>query len=280
MKLGGRLCPWCRYYNSVEERYCTRCNRWLGPSFLSGFFREITKVDLWATKLLGAISILVFAFEMVTAIRRGHFAIFSSVPISTLLRFGALANTLEWTEPWRALSSCFVHMSVLHVAMNMLMFVDLSRIAEREIGGARHIFLYVFTGIIGFFASTLWYSMTHAPYITAGASGAIFGVDGAVIASLYMKKNPEWKGILGRTIFYSFLFYFVLHTNQAAHLGGLASGFLLGIFFSKESRPWRHDIAFTIVAIFCMVLTLVSLVLPQFSPIWREAEEYEMMQKS
>ena len=273
-KPGGFMCPFCRQYNARDARHCGRCERLLPPSWLAGPLRNLGTVDLWATKLLAGTSILVFALEMASA-GGASLNVLTSLPASVLFRFGALANGLPTSEPWRLLAACFVHMGVLHVAMNLLALAELGRVGEPLVKGSRFLITYVVTGIAGFLVSALWYGTR--PYLTAGASGAIFGLDGLILGGLLARRDPAWKSMLSRTLVHSFLFYFALGgaTNQAAHLGGLAAGLGLGFLFGQEKRPWRRDAAAHMLAAAGLVAIIGSLVLSQVSPVWRSVRAAE-----
>jgi membrane associated rhomboid family serine protease len=262
--LGGLNCPYCRYYNARDDRVCGRCKRHLPPAALSPLIAGLGGVDLWATKALAATSIIVFAFSLKAAGPLAARAIAGGLPIDVLLRFGALTNGLEWAEPWRLVAACFVHISLLHIVMNLFAFAELGRAGEKLVGGTRFVVAYVVTGVAGYVASTFWYG--DAPYITAGASGAIFGLDGMLLSDRMVKRDPVWKDMLVRTLVHSFLFYYALRTNQAAHLGGLAAGLLLGSFYALEKRPWKRDTLFGVLAALSVPLIAASLVLPHLGP--------------
>ena len=271
MAVGGFNCPWCRYYNAVNERRCGRCDKWLPPRAIAPLVARLRAEELWATKLLAGICVLAYALEM--AASGGKLALFSGMKVSTLLRFGAVSNGLEHGEPWRLLAACFLHMGILHIVMNLVGLADLGRLGEPMVGGPRFLLTFVVTGILGFLTSAWWYGTD--PYITAGASGAVFGIDGMILGDMMARKDPRWRGMLGRTVIYSFVFYFAMRTNQAAHLGGLVVGIVMGVLFRFESRPWKIAWLVTSLTALSIVAIVVSLVLPHFSPVWRVVEEME-----
>jgi len=277
-KLGGRVCPFCGAYNALDERRCLRCERRLPPSFLDPMLRSPVIVELWATKLLAGISIVVFALQMGAA-GPSQLGWLTGMPASVLLRFGALTGQLDAVEPWRALSACFVHLGPLHIAMNVLALAELGRVGEKDVGGPRLVLAYVITGVAGFVASAWWYS--PGGYTTAGASGAVFGLDGLFIASMAMKGDRRWKTMLVRTVIHSFIFYFMLQggTNQAAHIGGLCAGLGLGVLYARESRPWQRATLVNLVALLSLVAITASLVLPHYSVAWKRQAAFERVMK-
>ncbi|HEU4535572.1 MAG TPA: rhomboid family intramembrane serine protease [Polyangiaceae bacterium] len=269
-RLGGVNCPYCRYYNARDERACGRCQRRLPPADLSPLLARLGGVDLWATKALAGVSIVVFALQLVSSGRLGLGSFMGGDPIA-VLRFGGLSNQVAWAEPWgepwRLLAACFVHFNLMHIAMNLFALAELGRAGERLVGGSRFVFAYVVTGVVGFVVSTFWYGAD--PYLTAGASGAIFGLDGLLLGDRMARRDPVWKDMLVRTVIHSFLFYFVMRTNQAAHMGGLAAGLVLGALFARERHPWKRDGIFAGFAAFSAFAIAASLVLPHLGPAIR-----------
>lgn len=275
MSVGGFNCPWCRAYNAKDEKVCYRCGKPLGSPGVAGVMRTLSEVDMPATKFLAGLSILVFALEMASA-GFGKMGLLSGLPTSVMIRFGGLGFGLEHHEPYRLLAACFVHLGLIHVAMNMLALAELGRFCESTIGGPRLIIGYVVTGLVGFLVSGWWYGIQF----TAGASGAIFGIDGLVLGGMVIKRDSRWKDMLVRTVIQSFVFFFMLRTNQAAHLGGLACGLVMGVIFGLETRPWRRSMLVNIAAGVCVVACVVSVVLPHFSPAWRMVAAQEQRRQA
>ncbi len=152
-----------------------------------------------------------------------------------LLAWGANAGpaTLDG-EPWRLLASMFLHYGVVHLAFNMWAFRDAGRLVERLYGNGAFLGIYLFAGICGGLASVWW----NAPrVVSAGASGAIFGVYGALLAYSLGQKGSVPRAVIGSisasaAVFVAFsLFVGALLTgiDNAAHLGGLAGGFMAGL---------------------------------------------------
>lgn len=276
----GHICPFCRAYNAKGEARCTRCEARLPPEPFATAMRWLKTTDNASTMVLGGINIVVFALMVADTVSVGSTtSLLWSMPRSTVIRFGALGTGLD-QELGRYVSACFVHLSLIHIGFNMLALADLGKMAEQKVGSLRLVAAYLLTGVVGFIASHFWYAATHTPYVTAGASGAIFGLYGIVIASLAVRRDKAWKEVLFRVVVQSFVWYFVLHTNQAAHLGGLAAGLALGAVLELERRPWRRDSLLAVLALLGLVGTLGSLALAQRSPIWRLVREHEELRKN
>lgn len=134
----------------------------------------------------------------------------------------------EW---WRLVTSMFVHIGGLHLLLNGLCLWQLGVLAESLFGPARLAALYLLSGLGGGLVSLT----VHPLIVSAGASGAIFGIAGALLAVHYLRKLPlhipSLRSGLGSVL--PFVIYNLLGGLQggidnAAHIGGLATGFLIG----------------------------------------------------
>ncbi|OJW05499.1 MAG: hypothetical protein BGO49_02025 [Planctomycetales bacterium 71-10] len=142
-------------------------------------------------------------------------------------------------EAWRLPASVFLHGGVLHLAVNMWALAGMGPLVERLYGPLRFAALYMAAGVGGALAST-----AIGPARTSvGASGAIFGVLGAILAFLLVRRRaippsvlkPLRSQSLGFVIFNVAFGAAVPTIDQAAHLGGLATGFLAGLALAP---PW------------------------------------------
>src|SRR5262249_11942821 len=151
-----------------------------------------------------------------------------------LVRFGG--NYGPYTlggDYWRLLTAAFVHGGLFHIAMNMWCLWSLGRLAERLFGKWQTFAIYIVAGIGG---SLL--SIAYDPNrLSVGASGAIFGIVGALIAGLKFGDFPiSWRqqrATLSSVVFFA-VFSFVwgmssTGTDNMAHLGGFITGLLLGM---------------------------------------------------
>lgn len=141
-------------------------------------------------------------------------------------------------EYWRLLSSIFIHGGLSHLFMNLIGLGLGSSLLENVLGSVKLIVVYVICGILASLASIYWHENT----ISVGASGAIFGLYGLILAFTVFKIYPNYmRGItwmlLGLYAGVSLLFGFLGGIDNAAHFGGLISGFLIGgilILTNKE----------------------------------------------
>ncbi len=197
------------------------------------------------TTVLIGLNLAVFVVMVLTGV-----SFFAPTP-EQLLRWGASFGPCDLGgEWWRLLSSTFVHIGILHIALNMWCLWNLGRLAERIFGTRTFLVLYLLSGLSGSVLSVL----VNPRVIAAGASGAIFGVAGAMLPVLYLRPLPaiqSLQGRLGNLSVGGFVVYNLLagvtHSgvDNAAHVGGLLTGFVIGLALPVQAafrgRPhvWR-----------------------------------------
>lgn len=151
--------------------------------------------------------------------------------------FGPLTFSGEW---WRQFTSIFVHFGIIHIGLNMWCLWNLGSALEPLMGPVGFSLTYLFTGLAASATSLAW----NPWRASAGASGAIFGVAGAFVTFLLVKKLPIEKSLvqknlrsMGFFIFYNLLFGAAnTHIDNSAHLGGLVAGLILGALVPVSAR--------------------------------------------
>ena len=158
-----------------------------------------------------------------------------------LTRWGANIAGLTFAgEPWRLVTSMFLHAGGAHLAFNALALLEIGGVVERRIGGWRTLAIYLVAGLGGSCASAGWHAFT----VSVGASGAIFGLLAAVIALGYLSRErlrgPYGEPVSsGRALFFGALTLALgafFGFDNAAHLGGFAAGALLAIALLLAER--------------------------------------------
>lgn len=141
-------------------------------------------------------------------------------------------------EPWRLVTSMFLHGGWLHLLLNSWALYQLAGLFEILLGSGRLLLVYFLSGIAGSLASVFW---TQLPSV--GASGAIFGVLGALIAFLARRRErltPQAKSLLMQLLFWAGLNVFLGFSDRmidnSAHLGGCAAGLVIGLFLKERPR--------------------------------------------
>lgn len=152
-----------------------------------------------------------------------------------LIAFGAKVNTLiQAGQVWRFLTSIFIHIGLIHLLFNLYALWVLGPITEERFGHWRFFVIYILSGIGGSIASFLL-----SPALSAGASGAIFGLLGALL--YYSFKRPTlWRSGLGMNLIIVILvnlgFGFLQPgIDNYAHLGGLLTGAVISVIVQKKN---------------------------------------------
>jgi membrane associated rhomboid family serine protease len=190
------------------------------------------------TPIIVALNFLIFTAMTIATRKLGQFT-----PQELLdwgANFGPLTVKGQW---WRLFTALFVHFSVLHVLLNMWALWNVGRLSERLFGRGTLLFLYVAAGVLSSLTSIAW----DPSLSSVGASGAIFGVFGAFLAFLARQRQQIPSTIVRRHwISTSAFVLFNLVSgaiqpgiDNAAHVGGLLSGFVLGIMLA---RPLDREI--------------------------------------
>jgi rhomboid protease GluP len=162
----------------------------------------------------------------------------------TILKWGGnfRAFTLngEW---WRLFTCMFLHIGIMHLLLNMYALLYIGILLEPILGKWRFALAYLLTGLVASMTSIFW----HDQIVSAGASGAIFGMYGVFLALITTNiiDAKARKPLLGSmTIFigYNLLFGLKGGIDNSAHIGGLLSGFVIGYIFypGLTKERWRY----------------------------------------
>jgi len=160
-----------------------------------------------------------------------------------LLELGANFKPLTGSEQWwRLLTSTFLHGGLMHLMMNMFGLLFVGIFLEPVLGKTRYLLIYLTTGILASLTSFWWYEAT----VCVGASGAIFGLYGLLIALLITKvfsKKLNIPFLVSILVFVGFNLLMGLTggIDNAAHIGGLLSGFIIGILLSLQLKENPTD---------------------------------------
>lgn len=203
----------------------------------------------------GLVSVCVVVFALTWAFHLTHRQLSGEdVLLRWAANFGPSTVAGQW---WRLLTSIFVHMSLIHLAINMWCLWDLGSFVERIYGRSTYLFIFCLTGIAGALVSIAWQPFA----VEAGASGAIFGLAGVVIACCLF-GHLRFSGSAAKRILLSVAAFAVYSlavgwsnpgVGNAAHLGGLISGFVIGLLL-----VWLSPRA---VVALCSLVLLASCVL-------------------
>lgn len=186
----------------------------------------------WGTPALITANVAVF----LVAVAVGGGAFFPDADAMTRLgtNYGPLTLHGQW---WRLFTSMFLHFGVVHLGFNMWGLADGGRLVERLYGSAQFLIIYIAAGLCGSLCSLLWNPMVNS----AGASGAIFGVYGAMFAfflrkdtlvpaTVMLSKRYSALAVIGYNLFNGLTHPGI---DNAAHIGGLLGGLALGLVLAR-----------------------------------------------
>ncbi|ASJ02982.1 rhomboid family intramembrane serine protease [Thermococcus profundus] len=177
----------------------------------------------WMTYTIALINFAVFGYEL-------YLSGSLTVKDPALLRLGLLNFCVtECHEYWRLVSAIFVHLSWIHLAMNTFFLIYLGSQLEVFVGRLRYLVLYLTAGIFG---NVLSVALMDPFVLSGGASGALFGVAGALIMiEGVLKRNIQ--NALANAVFLFLINSWMPHVNAIAHLGGLIVGIAFGYIYGQ-----------------------------------------------
>jgi rhomboid protease GluP len=163
-------------------------------------------------------------------------AILSADPVTTsgdvLYAFGQANSLVMSGQVWRLFTAMFVHANIEHIFGNMLFLLIFGLRAEDMFDIEEYLLIYFLSGLFGGLLTLLW----PVDMLSVGASGAIFGVLGATL--IYARR------LIGQSIMSALMYAFFLliisvgsNVNILAHIGGLATGLLIGYLIAAFRRP-------------------------------------------
>lgn len=171
-----------------------------------------------------------------------------NIYLETCLNFDSVVNKGEY---WRILTSVFLHLDTRHLANNMIMLIFMGHMIETDFGHLRFSIVYLLAGL-GASLTSLGYKYYSGHYSNSlGASGAIFGLDGALLAMVLFWPGYRRKIDLRRVLIAIALSLYGGFTGEnidnAAHVGGLVFGFIVAtilIFISLIGRKGNRNIEY------------------------------------
>lgn len=190
------------------------------------------------TMVLLAVNILIFVAMLSHGASLWHTS--TAVPLAWGANFGPATQDGQW---WRLGTAMFLHFGVIHLALNMWALWDIGRLLEQVYGRWRYLLLYLGAGVFGNLLSLV---IQGNLAVSGGASGAIFGLYGALVLFLWRERGQmersEFRWMFGAASIFIVLALvmgqLITGIDNSAHVGGLVSGALLGVALS---RPWTWN---------------------------------------
>jgi len=185
------------------------------------------------------------------------------ISLNVLMKLGANSGVEVFAgQWWRLFTSVFLHGNFLHIATNMWALFNLGLLAEILYGRRNYVWLFLVCGLGGSVASVWW----HPAIVGVGASGAIFGIAGALLPALKFQKNPRiaqaLRGALGSIVIFVFVNLAigagVAVIDNAAHVGGLITGIVVGALLPSYTVEEERKKTGQAVAVFVAAFALLA----------------------
>ena len=214
---------------------------------------------LIVTKILIALNVLVYIYVST----KGNN--FSNPSSQLLLDMGASNGEKIFSgEWWRLISSMFLHGGLTHIAFNMYALWAIGSIVEKLFGGFGYFIIYMLSGILGNMLSLY----NHSPFIVGvGASGAVFGIFGALVAFAYFKNIPKQiaggilKNALLMIVINGAIGLSIPQIDNSAHIGGCIGGIIVAYFIGQDLSKLnvkKRRLVSIVVSVVCILFVYLS----------------------
>jgi rhomboid protease GluP len=250
LTFGKKICQWCVRHEAAQRGELSddapqvvMPTPWVRP-----------EVSLGVTQIILGINVAVFLGMALSGSTIMEFPIAESIHWGA--NVGALTFSGEW---WRLLTCVFVHGGIIHIAFNMWCLWNLGALCESLYGRWTYIAIYLICGVGASVTSAAW-----NPYrASVGASGAIFGLAGAVLAAFKLGEFSVPRAALSGTlrslgafVVYNLLFGLLPGIDNTAHVGGLITGLIVGALIALIAP--QQDQALRRVVIFLVLILVLA----------------------
>jgi membrane associated rhomboid family serine protease len=231
-----KICPWCKQHEAIQRGEIVEHDV-PQPVIRRPWVRNESNISL--THILFGANVAVY---LAMAIGSGTVVEFPGKSLLFGANYGPSTLTGQW---WRLVTYMFLHKGIWHIAFNMWCLWDLGQLCESLYGAWTYVTIYFLTGIAAGLASVAW----NPGVFSVGASGAIFGLAGALAASYYLGEfsmpsiaiRPALRSLaffIGFNVLFGIGYNVFLSGNfggidNAAHIGGLVGGLILGAMIAK-----------------------------------------------
>ena len=211
--------------------------------------------NLYVTYGIIGINVLVFILMAING--AGIMEPNSYVHINWGSNFTPLTLSGDW---WRLVSNIFLHFGIIHLAMNMYCLYTVGVYLEPMLGKVKYTTAYLCTGVLASIASLWW----HKEGVnSAGASGAIFGLYGLFLALLTTSLIPKQVRqpllqSIGIFVAYNLLYGIKSGVDNAAHVGGLVSGFIIGYLYAYGIKKEKLGTTLKWIAPAVIIITVAG----------------------
>jgi len=243
-----RMCPNCRALVERDASVCPFCGEKLrSPRARSspgapGRILGVIPIPSTATSAVVAVTIALYGISWYMTATSAS-AQFNGAPAmggingDVLLRLGAKSPYILVGQWWRLVTAIFLHAGLMHIGLNLWCLFDLGPQVESLFSTPKFVVFYLVAGVAGFVLSLWWKPLG----MSVGASGAILGLIGVLIGASFHHGHlgQAYRGQLWRWVIYIFIFGLFFAVDNAAHLGGLVTGMLLGYLVPEGEEETR-----------------------------------------
>ena len=221
------------------------------------------------SQFLIGVNLAVFLAMLVSGAGLWHSS--NSVQLAWGANFGPATQDGEW---WRLGTAMFLHFGVLHLLMNMWALWDAGQLVERMYGPFRFAVIYFLGGVAGNLFSLVSH---HGQAVSGGASGAIFGLYGALLVCLWRERKNlhphefRWLfwGASGFSVVIVIVGLLIPGIDNAAHIGGFLTGLLSGVGLARslqrgEALRWRQRLLATTAFAIALLLLVSHVPVPAY----------------
>jgi rhomboid protease GluP len=249
LSFGKKICQWCVQHEAAQRGELP--DDAPPPSVMRAPWAQSSDSSISLTHIIFGINLAVFLGMALSSSTVMDF------PLRELVLWGANVGALTFSgEWWRLLTNVFVHGGLLHIAFNMWCLWNLGQLCESLYGRWTYAVIYLICGLGASLASGAWHPYTPS----VGASGAIFGLAGALIAAFKLGEFSVPRSALSGTlrslgafVIYNLIFGFALPgIDNTAHIGGLITGLIVGALIAlmaprKEQASRRATIFLAVI---------------------------------
>src|SRR5277367_1492162 len=241
LTFGKKICQWCVQHEAAQRGEDSPIQRVETAPWKS----QQASSSMVVTQAIFGINVAVFiAMSMAAGVTVLGSPAWQALSLRLGANYGPLTLSGQW---WRLLACVFIHGGLVHIAFNMWCLWNLGRLAESVYGHWTFAAIYLITGLSSSLMSLAWHFPIPVPSV--GASGAIFGIAGALISSFYLGEfslpRSVMSGMLRSVVaFVGYNLFFgavVARTDNSAHVGGLLMGLILGALVARVA-PRQDDI--------------------------------------
>jgi membrane associated rhomboid family serine protease len=267
-----RMCPNCRALIERAASECPLCGEPVRaprsrPNTTPGrVLGGVIPVPSTATSALVAVNLVLYGIswyltQNLASAELNPAPAMGGIDGRVLVRLGAKYGPLmvagQW---WRLVTAVFLHAGLLHIVMNLWCLLDLGPAVESLFSTPKFIFLYLLSGVVGFVLSFL-----RSPFgMSIGASGAILGLIGVLIGASFHHGGlgRDMRSQLWRWVIYILIFGIFFSADNAAHIGGLGTGLLLGYLVPEGEPATRSsETVWNTLAVLCVLIIAGSFAL-------------------